>query len=248
MVCQNSFVTENDINIQNLDKAIVDVYFGSKDQGQRRAGEKDGLMELGTLFVDQKWNILNCLADGDYSPLQLAEKTQTTISNISQQLKLLEAAKLVQKKKVSNRDKGKPRSVFSLSDDYGYFISVSKNFASKKLVSLTEYHKAIMKIWTISDSKLHQTLAAYYLGILPSIKEFDCVFLTQRGTDVSFNMVYNGSKDAARLASKLQDTAKNTGNCVTINNYKFDTFRPKKMVDGKSDFVILYDPGHLFGA
>jgi hypothetical protein len=41
-------------------------------------------MELELMFSEQKWNILKCLADGKASPLQLAEKLNTTMANISQ--------------------------------------------------------------------------------------------------------------------------------------------------------------------
>ena len=75
-------------------------------------------MELEPMFTEQKWNILKCLSEEKYSPLQLAEKLDTTMANISQQLRLLEAANLVKKKKIKNRDKGKPRTLFSLTDDY----------------------------------------------------------------------------------------------------------------------------------
>ena len=59
-------------------------------------------MELETLFTEQKWNILKSLSEGKFSPLQLANRSNTTIANISQQLRLLEAAELVKKEKIKN--------------------------------------------------------------------------------------------------------------------------------------------------
>src|SRR3989338_5935801 len=147
-------------------------------------------MEMETLFTEQKWKILYHLSNEEYSPLQLAELSGTTISNISQQLRLLEAAKLVEKKKISNRDKGKPRTLFTLSDDYAYLISVTKNFTSKKLLNLTEYNKTILKIWSIKNSSLHQHIAEAYGMLLPKISEFECVFLIENHDNVSLNMVF----------------------------------------------------------
>ena len=54
-------------------------------------------MELATLFTEQKWNIIKSLSLGKFSPLQLAQRSDTTMANISQQLRLLEAASLVKK-------------------------------------------------------------------------------------------------------------------------------------------------------
>src|SRR3989338_3116884 len=119
-------------------------------------------MEIETLFTDRKWQILSLLTKNTYSPLQLAELTKTTISNISQQLKLLEAYHLVKRTKISNRDKGKPRVAYSLTDDYAYLISIAKDFASKKLLRLDDYHIAILKIWNIERTELHPILTEAY--------------------------------------------------------------------------------------
>ena len=55
------------------------------------------------MFSEQKWNILRCLSQGKSSPLQLAGKLNTTMANISQQLRLLEATNLVKKEKIRNK-------------------------------------------------------------------------------------------------------------------------------------------------
>ena len=56
------------------------------------------------MFTEQKWNILQCLSKDKFSPIQLAEKLNTTMANISQQLRLLEAANLVKKEKISLKE------------------------------------------------------------------------------------------------------------------------------------------------
>ena len=56
-------------------------------------------MELASMFTEQKWNIIKALSENKYSPLQLAEKLDTTMANISQQLRLLEASNIVKKEK-----------------------------------------------------------------------------------------------------------------------------------------------------
>ena len=56
-------------------------------------------MEVETLLTGTKWQIIEQLAKKKQSPLELAEKLNTTIANISQQLRLLELSNLVKKKK-----------------------------------------------------------------------------------------------------------------------------------------------------
>ena len=119
-------------------------------------------MEIGNMFTEQKWNILKCLAYEPLSPMQLSEKLGSTMANISQQLKLLEAASLVQKKKIKNRDKGKPRSLFSLSNDYVFLVPTMQQFAAKRLLKANEHHKIMLRIWFLKNEALHYPLEKLY--------------------------------------------------------------------------------------
>ena len=118
-------------------------------------------MHIESLFTDQKWNILQALSSEPQSPLQLSLKLNTTIANISQQLKLLEAVNLVKKEKVRNRDKGKPRTLFSLVEEYALLIPTTKHFAQKKLFKITSHQKTILKIWFLPQ-ELQQSAESLY--------------------------------------------------------------------------------------
>ena len=102
-------------------------------------------MDIETLFTSSKWDIIELLAKKSYSPLELSKKLNTTMANVSQQLRLLEALKFVNKKKISNRDKGKPRTLYSLSGDYTYVIAFMPGFAQKKLIKLDSHNKNTIK-------------------------------------------------------------------------------------------------------
>jgi DNA-binding transcriptional ArsR family regulator len=104
-------------------------------------------MEHETLFTASKWHILKALELQPRSPLELAKVCNTSVANVSQQLRLLEMAGLVTSKRISNRDKDKPRVLYSLNGDLSYLISTSGNFVDKKLVHLSDYNKIIMRIW-----------------------------------------------------------------------------------------------------
>ena len=60
-------------------------------------------MDHETLFTASKWHILKQLETQPRSPLELARICETSIANVSQQLRLLEMAGLVKTKRVSNR-------------------------------------------------------------------------------------------------------------------------------------------------
>ena len=127
------------------------------------------------MFSEQKWNILRSLSSERLSPLQLADKLNTTIANISQQLRLLQAANLVKKEKIKNRDKGKPRTLFSLTEDCAYLIPTMQNFTDKKLLRVTEHHKTILKIWFLENQELHLFIEKLYWKIEPHLKEVQAI-------------------------------------------------------------------------
>ncbi len=108
-------------------------------------------MDLETLLTGSKWEIIELLAKEKLSPIELAKRLNTTIANISSQLRLLQAAGLVQKEKTGSAGAGKPRTLFSLSDNYGFIIVFSKDFAKKKLLRLTKEQKEILKRWLKDD-------------------------------------------------------------------------------------------------
>jgi predicted transcriptional regulator len=102
-------------------------------------------MDLETLLTGTKWEILSIIAENPSSPLELAKKLNTTIANISQQLRLLQTADLVKKERTGSGKPGKPRMLFSLSDDFAMIIVLSKGFAKKKLVRLNAKQKEAVR-------------------------------------------------------------------------------------------------------
>ena len=102
-------------------------------------------MELETLLTGTKWEILELLSKEKLSPLDLANKLNTTIANISQQLRLLETANLIKKEKTGQIKPGKPRTLYSLAEDYAFITILSKGLAKKKLIKINQNQKGVLK-------------------------------------------------------------------------------------------------------
>lgn len=115
-------------------------------------------MDHETLFTASKWDILKRLEEGPHSPLELSKLCGTSIANISQQLRLLEMGGLVKSERISNRDKGKPRVLYSIAGQYSYLIATAGNFVDKKQIPLSDVNTIIMRIWFHDRSALHYTL------------------------------------------------------------------------------------------
>ena len=104
-------------------------------------------MELETLLTGSKWEIIESLAKEKLSPIELAKRLNTTVANISSQLRLLQTAGLVKKEKTGAAGAGKPRVLFSLSKDFGFITVFSRGFAKKKLLILKKEQKEVLKKW-----------------------------------------------------------------------------------------------------
>jgi len=196
-------------------------------------------MELETMFTEQKWNILKCLSEEKFSPFQLAEKLNTTMANISQQLRLLEASNLVKKEKIKNRDKGKPRTLFSLTYDHAYLISAMNSFADKRLLKVTDHHKVILRIWFLENGELQYEMERLYWSIHNYIKQIDLIAINENTKEVLF---------ISDKAKELEKIVKN--NPLNVNVFsKKDAERLIKQGKGPfssiNELTIIHDSGNM---
>lgn len=108
-------------------------------------------MDQETLYTAAKWDILKLLEAEQLSPIEITKRIGGSMANVSQQLRLLEMAGLVKSERVSNRDKGQPRILYSLAQDSCYVISTANSFVEKKRIPSTPTHQAMLKIWFLEN-------------------------------------------------------------------------------------------------
>ncbi|MFH1642051.1 MAG: helix-turn-helix domain-containing protein [Nanoarchaeota archaeon] len=204
-------------------------------------------MDLVTLFTEQKWNILRELAKGKFSPLQLAEKSSTTMANISQQLRLLEFSNMVKKKKIPNRDKGKPRTLFYIPEDYAYVISIMNGFADKKLVKVDGMHKILFKIMFLPDQEFQYYIEKFVWGIEDYLSKIEIIAIRPGGDNVD---VMIGTVFPKELEKKIKDVSIKKQN-QGLKNFRVEIITPEEIEKGikkgqMSSFQILYDIKGIF--
>jgi predicted transcriptional regulator len=194
-------------------------------------------MEQETLFTASKWDILKILSSGGKSPLQLAKLSNTSVANISQQLRLLEMAGLVQCTRISNRDKGQPRIIYSLVGNQSFLITSSKDFVEKKFLNLTDYNKIILKIWFLDKPKLHYFLEKTFWSIEPLMSKIDVLALDVSAimNDDIHVIVLSKDSDLKKDLKKIQ--IKNSEGLS-----KNITFDIKNSLSPSSKYYVLYDP------
>jgi DNA-binding MarR family transcriptional regulator len=135
-------------------------------------------METETLFTSTKWEVLKALSNQPMSPLQLAKTLNTSIANVSQQLRLLELAGLVWKKRLP-REKEDRRILYSIKSQKLYAILIAGKRANKAFIDLDERKAALLSAWMIDDpyyQKLAERLVTDYQA---SLKEIEAIAFNQ---------------------------------------------------------------------
>ncbi|MCG8688091.1 MAG: ArsR family transcriptional regulator, partial [Desulfobacterales bacterium] len=132
-------------------------------------------MELDTFLASPRWEILQVIIKEPSSPMEIAEKIDVTISFVSQQLKLLEAANLVKKTRIKNTVKGKPRLIFSINHESCYMIPLAKGFQKKKLINMSEERKALVHIWGLEDESASQLMEEFFFRIRKYLSKIDAI-------------------------------------------------------------------------
>jgi predicted transcriptional regulator len=151
-------------------------------------------MDIIDLFTGTKWDILSGLSKQKQSPLELANKLNTTIANISQQLRLLEAAGLVKTEKTRAAEKGKPRVLYSLAKDFVFVISLQSGSADKKLIEANIYHNIISRIWLLKNTDLHQEIEKVFWKIESILEDISAIAI-----DEISNTIYIASKKEKKI-------------------------------------------------
>lgn len=200
-------------------------------------------MDLETLFVESKWGILKLLSESGYSPLELAEKLNTSISNISQQLRLLEMAGLVQKVKIQNRDKGKPRMIFSIAGDFLYSIAVTRSSVQKKLLSLNSRQRMMMQIWHLEEG-LQYYLEKFFWKLEDKVPHIQAMALDQSSKSLKVLVVVPSTGGERKGVIKISDLNQS-------KEIEYQLFTPEEFAKkflSLSNLYPLYDPNDVLFA
>ena len=134
-------------------------------------------MEYSSLLTDSKWNIIKEIAKEEQTPTNLANKLNTSIANISQQLRLLEAYGLVKKKKLVGEEKhpGKPKNVYSLNKEVAEVMLITNETTIKKTIDLNPIKRATIQAWLNLKSEDSYTLHKFIFTNEELLKKCDAI-------------------------------------------------------------------------
>ncbi|MFT4261044.1 MAG: ArsR family transcriptional regulator [Candidatus Woesearchaeota archaeon] len=110
-----------------------------------------------------KWDIIKELSKKPSGPKELAEKIGSTTSNISQQLKLLEAQGYLNKKRIDqgkgSRKKNAARIIYSINQNKTYIVNLGLNTKIKEIQQTTHNNLIINLI--LNDLDINPILKFY---------------------------------------------------------------------------------------
>ncbi|MBR9677122.1 winged helix-turn-helix transcriptional regulator [Candidatus Woesearchaeota archaeon] len=164
-------------------------------------------MQEESLYSATKWDIILELSKKRSSPLELSKSTSTSIANVSQQLRFLELAGIVKSQRISNRDKGQPRLLYSLAGNQSFLIATMPGFAAKKRCELSTRQRIIMSSWFLQDPRIHKPLEKFAIAIEDQLS--DILFIGIKEGYENELIIFSSSATAAEkirsTSSKVSD-------------------------------------------
>jgi len=196
-------------------------------------------MELDTFLSSPRWDILRIIAERPSSPMEISEILGTTISFVSQQLKLLEAASIVKRTRTGNVLKGKPRTLFSILKETLYLVPLAKGFPEKKLVPLSRERRIVLRIWNLEDQKIQLMLERFFWKIEPFLDDIEGIYIYTKNVTPKLYFISKNSD----LVQKINNTQKALEEKVPFQV----TASVSAVSKLESEFLIpMYDPHRFF--
>jgi hypothetical protein len=112
-------------------------------------------VEYETLLNNARWEIIRSISKGKASATELAKSTRSSLPNVSQQMKLLEAYDLVEYLKDQRKGQGKPRQIFQLKREFCHITFARQGFAEKRFFNPDAYHTMLLNILFLPNMQDH---------------------------------------------------------------------------------------------
>lgn len=112
-------------------------------------------MQQDQLLTNIRWEIIKSISSGKASATELAKNTKSTLPNVSQQLKLLEAYEFVEYIKDQKRAQGKPRQIYALKKEICHITYARHGLAEKRLFNPDVFHTMLLNILFIPNLQDH---------------------------------------------------------------------------------------------
>lgn len=207
-------------------------------------------MEYELLLNNARWEIIKAISQGRSSATDLAKATKSSLPNVSQQMKLLEAYDLVEYIKDQRRSQGKPRQLFQLKRELCHITFARHGFAEKRFFNPDAYHMMVLNICFLPSMQDH----AYLHKFLLNDELLRCSIAYIKSNDAEIELLIL-TENVDPIRAKYSNTfIEHNGKmrkiiCWTHNGHELNEGLSKKDAYFENllhDPVILHDPKDQF--
>jgi predicted transcriptional regulator len=154
--------------------------------------------QMDALLTASKWEILSILSVNPSAPLEIAKTLQTSIANVSQQLRLLEAAGLIVRKKIPNSQAGKPRALYSITEEFCLISVVTQGFAQRSHITLSANQAFVSRSFLYDEAGL--ALIKWFFSLETIPKRIHLKRIDEKNVHLEVQL---GPKASQRVAVKI---------------------------------------------
>ena len=147
-------------------------------------------MDVDLLTAKAKWAVLEKIAKNELSPLEIAKQLHTSVANVSTQLRYLELANIVKKRRVPNAMAGMPRVLYSLNKSVFVVMAAAEGFSMRKIIDMDEEKELFLQIWQLPKA-VHGPLIHFAVRQSQLFTDKNDVYFSEHGDNVIKIVVCN---------------------------------------------------------
>jgi len=138
------------------------------------------------------------------------------------------------------------RSIF-LAKDVSHLVLLANHVAEKRLLTLTDHHKAIIRIWMIEDTSAHYFVERFYGKIEHLLDQLKAILIDSSRPDIIAYLIAD-SKDLDKKVqdTQIKDTKGETRNIIVKVLTEKDVGSAKLLAERIGQLSVIHDPEGKF--
>lgn len=205
-------------------------------------------MDYESLLQKSRWQIVKTISEHPKSASEVAEAVETSLPNASQQLRLLEAYRIVSHDTARSGEVGKPKQVYRLAKAFALITFVREGFAERKTISPDKLQGLLLQLIFVQPQQDQGFLLKFFLMHEEIIEKCTIGILKSSGEEIEILLITedvepirkNYSNTTVSLMGETRKIIAWTHSTAELNDglAKEEAYFMKLM---KNPFII-YDP------
>lgn len=150
-----------------------------------------------------KWDIIEQLSKETLSPKELSEKLNTTIANVSQQLKLLEAYGYLKKKKTDqgkgSRKQTDRRTLYSLAKTTTTITNIQQSNTKRAEVKTHPLHQLMINLLLLDQKENAEPILELYMAHKDLVEKIDAIYLVEQKHEETHLLIITDNTNIFRV-------------------------------------------------